>query len=130
MKDDRVYLTHILDCIQRIEDYTRGEKLRFLESTLIQDGVVRNLQTLAESTQRLSETLKTSYPKTDWRAISGFRNVLVHNYLGLDLERIWEVIEIRLEPLKKDVVNMLDEIEDVDGAEGVDDVEDVNHLDN
>ena len=130
MKDDRVYLTHILDCIQRIEDYSKGEKLRFLESTLIQDGVVRNLQTLAESTQRLSEALKTSYPKTDWRAISGFRNVLVHNYLGLDLERIWEVIENRLEPLKKDVVNMLNEIEDVDGAEDVDDVDEANGLDN
>lgn len=93
-------------------------------------GVVRNLQTLAESTQRLSETLKASYPNTDWRAISGFRNVLVHNYLGLDLERIWEVIENRLEPLKKDVVNMLNEIEDVDGAEDVDDVDEANGLDN
>lgn len=58
MKDDRLYLEYILDCIRRIEEYTAGEKNRFMESTLVQDAVTRNLQTMAESTQRLSDALK------------------------------------------------------------------------
>jgi uncharacterized protein with HEPN domain len=67
---------------------------------MVQDAVMRNLQTLAESSQRLSESAKMTQPKVDWRAIAGFRNVLVHDYLGLDLDAIWLVIENDLPPLK------------------------------
>ena len=110
MKDDRLYLEHILDCIRRIEEYTAGDKNRFMESTLIQDAVVRNLQTMAESTQRLSEALKSSNPSVDWSAISGFRNILVHDYLGLDLQRLWGVVERRLPLLKAEIERMLEEL--------------------
>lgn len=109
MKDDRVYLEHILDCIRRIEEYTESDKNRFLESTLVQDAVTRNLQTMAESTQRLSDALKLSNPAVDWRAISGFRNILVHDYLGLDLERIWGIVEHRLPLLRTEIERMLGE---------------------
>ena len=54
---------------------------------------MRNLQTLAESTQRLSEPLKASEPAVPWSAIVGFRNVLTHNYPGIDLEAVWSVVE-------------------------------------
>lgn len=110
MKDNRVYLEHILDCIRRIEEYTESDKNRFLESTLVQDAVTRNLQTMAESTQRLSDALKSSNPAVDWRAISGFRNILVHDYLGLDLERIWGIVERRLPLLKAEIERMLGEL--------------------
>ena len=72
----------------------------FFDSTLIQDAVVRNLEVMAESTQRLSEESKQKHPEVDWRGLAGFRNVLAHGYLGLDTERIWELIETRLAPLK------------------------------
>ena len=111
MKDDRVYLQYVLECIQRIQEYTSGDKARFLESTLVQDAVVRNLQTLAESTQRLSEPLKLSRPSVDWRAIAGFRNILVHDYLGLDLERIWAVVERRLPTLREEIARMLERLD-------------------
>ncbi len=110
MKDDRLYLEHILDCIRRIEDYTEGDKNRFMESTLVQDAVTRNLQTMAESTQRLSDALKSSNPSVDWTAISGFRNILVHDYLGLDLERLWGVVERRLPLLRAEIERMLSEL--------------------
>ncbi len=110
MKDDCVYLEHILDCIRRIEDYTKGDKNRFMESTLVQDAVTRNLQTMAESTRRLSDALKSSNPSVDWTAISGFRNILVHDYLGLDLERLWGVVERRLPLLRADIERMLSEL--------------------
>ena len=89
MKDNRVYLQHILRCISRIEEYTVAGREGFFASHLIQDGVIRNLQTLAESSQRLSENIKVLHPAVDWKGLSGFRNVLVHDYLGVDLEYVY-----------------------------------------
>lgn len=79
MNDDRLYLIHILECIERVEEYTVDGEAEFQSSTLIQDAVVRNLQILSESTQRLSDESKDSHPVIDWRGISGFRNILVYN---------------------------------------------------
>ncbi|MEK6629819.1 MAG: HepT-like ribonuclease domain-containing protein [Acidobacteriota bacterium] len=93
MKDDRVYLQHILRCIARIEVYTTAGRESFFGSSLIQDGVIRNLQILAESTQRLSEHVKSVCVGVDWKALAGFRNVLVHDYLGIDLEQVYRVVE-------------------------------------
>jgi uncharacterized protein with HEPN domain len=78
VKDDRVYLKHILRCIARIEEYTAGGRESFFASHLIQDGVIRNLQTLAESSQHLSEGVKASQSSVDWKGLAGFRHVLVH----------------------------------------------------
>lgn len=64
-----------------------------MQSDLVQDAVVRNLQILSKSSQRLSEEAKNTQAGVDWRAIAGFRNVLVNDYLGIDLETIWLVIE-------------------------------------
>ena len=106
MKDDQLYLIHIGECIARIESYTTGGRKEFLLSSLIQDAVIRNLQTLAESTQRLSEPLKAACPQTDWKGIAGFRNLLVHGYLGVDVEKVWEIIARDLPPLKQTVAVM------------------------
>jgi uncharacterized protein with HEPN domain len=108
MKDDRLYLIHIAECIERIESYVAGQNREaFLNSTLIQDAVVRNLQTLAESTQHLSDQAKEEADEIDWFKIAGFRNVLVHDYLGLDIERVWNILETELPVLKKAVQRML-----------------------
>ena len=100
MKDDRVYLKHILRCIARIEEYTTGGRERFFASHLIQDGVIRNLQTLAESSQHLSDVMKASQPTVDWKGLTGFRNVLVHDYLGTDLELVYRAIDQDIPKLK------------------------------
>ncbi|MCY7282397.1 MAG: DUF86 domain-containing protein [Cyanobacteria bacterium CAN_BIN43] len=100
-KADRIYLEHILDCVALIQNYTRNGKAEFMASALIQDAVLRRLQTMAESTQRLSEELKAKAPGIDWRALAGFRNVLVHDYLGgIDLEQIWNAVEHYLPSLE------------------------------
>jgi uncharacterized protein with HEPN domain len=98
--DDRLYLLHIRECIDRIEEFTPGGRDEFLMDRKTQDAVLRNLQTLAESTQRLSESLKATRSDIPWRQIAGFRNVLVHDYLGVDLERVWDVVSRDLEPLR------------------------------
>lgn len=90
----------MLDCIARVEEYTQLQRSRFFGSRLIQDGVVRNLQVLAESSQRLSEEAKAAEAQIPWRAIAGFRNILVHQYLGLDMDAIWNVVEKELPPLR------------------------------
>ena len=74
-----------------------------MHSTLIQDAVLRNLQTIGQSVRRLSGTLRAAYPEIDWRSIIGLRNVLVHDYLGINLERIWEIIERDMPALQRTV---------------------------
>ena len=84
MKDDRLYLIHITECIERMERYTATGRAAFFADTMVQDAVLRNLHTLSESTQRLSDALKVRHPEVDWPSIAAFRNVIVHDYLGVD----------------------------------------------
>ncbi len=107
MKEDRLYLTHIHEAIRDINDFVVDGRDTFLVSKLIQSAVLYKLQTLAESTQRLSETLKAAQPEVNWRAIRGLRNVLVHDYTGVNLEEIWNIIERDLPPLKTAVEALL-----------------------
>lgn len=83
MKDDRLYLIHIQQCLERIREFVRSGHEGFFGDRKTQDAVLRNLQVLAESAQRLSDSLKAQHPKAPWRDIAGFRNVLVHEYLGV-----------------------------------------------
>ena len=78
MKDDRLYMIHIQQCIARIKEFSAGGREAFLADAKTQDAVMRNLQILSESSQRLSEGLRAAHPEVDWRGIAGFRNVLVH----------------------------------------------------
>jgi uncharacterized protein with HEPN domain len=104
MKDDKLYLIHISECIQRIESYVKQmDADAFTGSPLVQDAVIRNLQVMAESTQRLSDEFKDDRSDIDWYKIAGFRNVLVHDYLGLDVEIVWNIIQNDLPSLKRAV---------------------------
>lgn len=79
-----------------------------MNSTLLQDAIVRNLQILSESTQRLSDEIKERESEIDWFKIAGFRNVLVHDYLGLDIERVWDILKKDMPVLKKAIQRMLE----------------------
>ena len=92
MKSEELHLTHILECIRRIEEDVAGGREDFLASHMAQDAVLRNLQTLGETTQRLSEELKTTQPLIEWQQIGAFRNLLVRNYLGIDLNIVWTIV--------------------------------------
>lgn len=105
---DPVYTKHMLECIERIEGYC-SKKEDFLQSTLVQDAVLRVLQILSESSQRLSDSYKEQSGDIDWRGISGFRNILVHDYLGgIDLDLVWIVIDKELPRLKAVLLSNLD----------------------
>jgi len=109
MKDDRLYLTHIKECIEYIREYTAQGGDVFFRDRKTQDAVLRNLHTLSESVQRLSEPLKAKHPEVDWRTISAFRNVVVHDYLGIDLDQVWDIVQDDLPGLKQSVEAILAE---------------------
>ena len=105
------YAEHILDAIEKIRRIeARGDLTR---DDILYDAALRNLQTLSEATQLLPKPLKDTYPSIPWREISGFRNILVHNYLGnIDPLTVAAVIKQHLQPLKSCVQTMLREAED------------------
>jgi uncharacterized protein with HEPN domain len=103
---DRVLLVHMRDCLDRILEYTNAERSRFDTSRLVQDAVMRNPQTLAESSQRLSGEIKATEAHIPWRELAGFRNVIVHGYLGVDLGAVWLVVEQDLPALTAAVNRM------------------------
>lgn len=90
---DRALLAHMLECLSLISEYTGADRAKFDASRMVRDAVVRNLQVLTESSQRLSEVLKATEPGVPWRELAGFRNVLVHGYLGIDSAAVWSVVE-------------------------------------
>lgn len=97
---DSQYLADILEASRRILLYTEGLTYdEFVEQTLIQDAVLRNLQVLGEATKRLSETVRAGHREIAWREIAGMRDRVVHDYFGTDLRIVWEVVRHDLPPL-------------------------------
>ena len=99
MKKDSIYIDHILECIEAIREYTSVGEKEFYSNRMMQKAVLRELQELAESTKRLSDAIKDTHPGIPWSAIVGFRNVLVHDYLGVNLKKVWQVIEVDIPAL-------------------------------
>jgi uncharacterized protein with HEPN domain len=84
---------HILLCLQRIRENASSGRDVVNNSHTLQDAILRNLQVFCESAQRLSGECKAQHPEVDWRAMSGFRNVLVHDYFGIDFGVVWSAVE-------------------------------------
>ena len=99
MKDDSAYLRHVLECAAAIQGYVTEGRESFDNDRRTQKAILRELQELSESLQHISPKTKEKHPEIPWRDISAFRNVLVHDYLGINLDRIWETIHEDLPPL-------------------------------
>jgi uncharacterized protein with HEPN domain len=100
------YAFHILDSIAKIRRIQERGDLR--KDDILYDAALRNLQTLSEATQQLPAELKQQFPDIPWKEISGFRNILVHNYLGdIDAQTVTAVIDQYLQPLENTVKKML-----------------------
>jgi len=99
--DDQLYLEYIRDAIDSIQQFVSEGEDSFRNSDLIQSAVLYKLQTLAESTQNLSDSVRSKYPSVDWIGIRGFRNRLVHGYLGINIEVVWSIIVNDLPGLKE-----------------------------
>ena len=89
MKDDSLYLHHILERCERIAISIADGRESFLGSTEKQDAVIRNIEVIGEAAKRLSVETRALFPLIDWRAVCGMRDVLIHNYVDVDIEEVW-----------------------------------------
>jgi uncharacterized protein with HEPN domain len=106
MKDDSVYLKHVADSLVRIRNYSARGKDAFFADSMMQDAVIRNLEIIGEAVKRLSSATCAQAPTIPWKQIAGMRDVLIHNYFGVQLDRVWQVVE-RDVPLLERAVNDL-----------------------
>ena len=108
MRDDSVYLKHIRDSIAKVETYTAAGRPAFFQDTMIQDAVIRNLEVIGEAVRNLSPEFRRQHPELPWRSIAALRNVLIHEYFGVDLEIVWRIVQRRLPALKRHIESFLD----------------------
>jgi uncharacterized protein with HEPN domain len=100
-RDCRVYLDDILDAAGHALDYTEGYSLdRLQDDQKTLDAVVRNLEIIGEAAKSIPPIFRERHPQIEWRKLAGFRDVLIHNYFGIDVEIIWDVVSNKLSPLK------------------------------
>jgi len=93
MRDNRIYLIHIRDCLARIKSYTAEGKQAFFEDLKTQDAVIRNLEIMSESVNKLPSQWTEAYPDMKWDEIRGLRNRLAHEYLNVNIKTIWNIIK-------------------------------------
>jgi len=107
-KNPVIYLNHIHDCINKIKDYTKGlDHDDFMDNSLIQDAVIRNLEIIGEATKQLDQEFRLKYPRIEWKKIAGMRDKLIHDYIGVDLWAVWGVIEEIIPDLNKQVEGII-----------------------
>lgn len=110
-REVRIFIEDILESIAKIEDYTRDiDKDKFLEESWIQDAVIRRLEIIGEAVKNVPDDFRAKYPDVPWARIAGMRDVLIHGYFGVSLERVWKVIEKDFPGLKSEVSRILEEM--------------------
>lgn len=109
MTGDAVYLRHILEAISLIERYVAVGRDVFMTTSHWQDAVIRQLEIIGEATKQLSQGLRSQHPEVPWRRIAGLRDVLIHGYMGVDLDRVWGVTQRDLPGLRQQLQVILRE---------------------
>lgn len=108
MREDGPYLDYIGESIELVEEYLNragyaASRELFYNDQLVQDGVLRRMETLADAAGHLSDALRARHPKIPWHKVTSFRNVLAHGYIDTDLDLVWDTISVDL-PVLKEVV--------------------------
>lgn len=112
-RDIGVFLEDILESIGRIDEYTKDiSEEEFYRTVSIQDAVIRRFEVIGEAAKHIPQTVKDKYSEIPWKEISGTRDILIHEYFGVNLERIWKTIQKDILPFKKQLQKMLHEIDE------------------
>ena len=107
-RDDSIYLQHILDAINRIDEYLEEvDEAAFFERHLVQDGVIRQLEIVGEAVKQLSSDLRMNNDGIPWQDIAGMRDKLIHHYFGVDLNSVLLTVKDDLPILKNEILLIL-----------------------
>lgn len=108
--DRAAFLRHALDCIDFVTGELAGiDRQQFLENRMLRDAVLRNLEVIGQACKDYGiAELERSHPDIRWRRVAGFRNQLAHEYLGLDIELVWNIVREQLPPLRRAIAEHLD----------------------
>ena len=107
-KDPKIFFEHILESIREIDNNLAGmsEKV-FYRSTMVQDATVRRLEIIGEAVRNISEFFRRKYTKVPWKKIAGLRDILIHEYFGVDMRLVWKITKKDIPKLKKQIVDIL-----------------------
>jgi uncharacterized protein with HEPN domain len=108
VKDDRLYFHHMLERCRRITRFISPGKEAFFESEELQDAVIRNIEVVGEAAKRVSAESRDRLAQLDWKRICGMRVVLIHDYIGVDLEQVWNVASLRIPELQAALEDFLE----------------------
>jgi uncharacterized protein with HEPN domain len=107
-RDELVYLRHILDAINIVEEYLREvSETQFKSTRLLQDGVIRQVEIIGEAVRHISKDMRKMYPEIPWQDIAGMRDKLIHGYFGVDIEEVWETTQQDLPVLKSQIAGIM-----------------------
>jgi len=110
-RDMRLYIQDILESIEAIEEYVQSTtEEQFYRNRQVQDAVLRRLEIIGEAVKNLDEDFRNKYPEIPWKRVAGLRDVLIHEYFGVSLKRVWRVIKIDLVNLKSQISMILEEL--------------------
>lgn len=112
MKDQRLYLIHIKECIEKIEQYTKDGETLFSNDPKTQDAVIRNFEIIGEAVKHLSENTRQNVSQIPWRQFAGFRDVLIHQYDTINLSEVWLTVIDDI-PILKEAVRILLESDNI-----------------
>lgn len=101
-KDPKVFIGHILESIELIEQYVENlTSDKFKRDISMQDAIIRRLEIIGEAVKNIPIAFKTNYPEIPWKQMAGMRDVLIHEYFDIDLDLTWTVVKRELPAIKE-----------------------------